>query len=128
MRDEMMESQPTTKELNTYRVLVLCAIVILLEGFDIQAAGVSATKLALAFNLALFGKGMFLGASAVGIFVSSVLGGFLANKYGRRRINCFDPHYLGIRNNGIVYDQDVFKTKSVVIDNKLRWAECQQLL
>jgi MFS transporter, AAHS family, 3-hydroxyphenylpropionic acid transporter len=86
MRDEMMEFQPTTKELSTYRVLVLCAIVILLEGFDIQAAGVSATKLALAFHLAPFGKGIFLGASAVGIFISSVLGGFLADKYGRRPI------------------------------------------
>jgi hypothetical protein len=64
----MTEFRPTTKELNTYRVLVLCAIVILLEGFAIQAAGVSATKLALAFKLAPFGKGIFLCASAVGIF------------------------------------------------------------
>jgi MFS transporter, AAHS family, 3-hydroxyphenylpropionic acid transporter len=81
-----MEIHQTTKELNTYRVLVLCAVVILLEGFDIQAAGVSATKLAMAFNLAPVGKGIFLGASAVGIFISSVLGGFLADKYGRRPI------------------------------------------
>jgi AAHS family 3-hydroxyphenylpropionic acid transporter len=82
----MMGFQQTTKELNTYRVLVLCAIVILLEGFDIQAAGVSAPKLTLAFNLDPFGKGMFLGASAVGIFIASILGGFLADKYGRKPI------------------------------------------
>jgi MFS transporter, AAHS family, 3-hydroxyphenylpropionic acid transporter len=82
----MMAFQQTTKELNTYRVLILCAIVILLEGFDIQAAGVSATRLTLAFQLAPFGKGIFLGASAVGIFISSLLGGFLADKYGRRPI------------------------------------------
>jgi MFS transporter, AAHS family, 3-hydroxyphenylpropionic acid transporter len=85
-RDEMMDFQQTTKELNTYRVLVLCAIVILLEGFDIQAAGVSATKLTVAFNLAPFAKGIFLGASAVGIFISSVIGGILADRYGRRPI------------------------------------------
>jgi MFS transporter, AAHS family, 3-hydroxyphenylpropionic acid transporter len=78
--------QQTVKELNTIRVLFLCAIVILLEGYDIQAAGVSATKLALAFNLAPLGKGMFLGASAVGIFMSAVLGGFLADKLGRRPV------------------------------------------
>jgi MFS transporter, AAHS family, 3-hydroxyphenylpropionic acid transporter len=71
---------------NTFRVLVLCAIVILLEGFDIQAAGVSATKLAMAFNLAPLGKGLFLGASAVGIFMSAILGGFLADKFGRRPV------------------------------------------
>lgn len=86
MKGEMMEVQPSTKELHTYRVLVLCAIVILLEGFDIQAAGVSAPKLTLAFQLAPFGKGIFLGASAVGIFISSVLGGFFADKYGRKPI------------------------------------------
>jgi MFS transporter, AAHS family, 3-hydroxyphenylpropionic acid transporter len=50
-----MEVQQTTKELNTFRVLPLCAIVILLECFDIQAAGVSATKLALALFLAILG-------------------------------------------------------------------------
>jgi AAHS family 3-hydroxyphenylpropionic acid transporter len=32
------------------------------------------------------GKGMFLGASAVGIFISAVLGGFLADKFGRRPV------------------------------------------
>jgi len=86
VRKKMMEFRQTAKELNTYRVLILCAIVILLEGFDIQAAGVSATKLALAFKLAPFGKGIFLGASAVGIFIASLLGGFLADKYGRKPI------------------------------------------
>jgi MFS transporter, AAHS family, 3-hydroxyphenylpropionic acid transporter len=82
----MADLRQTTKELNTFRVLVLCAIVILLEGFDIQAAGVSATKITLAFQLAPFGKGLFLGASAVGIFIASVAGGFLADKYGRKPI------------------------------------------
>jgi hypothetical protein len=41
-----MEISRNAKELKTCRVLILCAIVILLEGFDIQVAGVSATKLA----------------------------------------------------------------------------------
>jgi len=86
MKGEMIELRQTTKELHTFRVLVLCAIVILLEGFDIQAAGVSATKLTMAFQLAPFGKGIFLGASAVGIFLASILGGFLADKYGRKPI------------------------------------------
>ena len=70
----------------TYRVLVLCGIIILLEGFDIQAAGVSATKLTLAFHLEPLGKGLFLGASSVGIFLSAMLGGFLADKFGRRLV------------------------------------------
>jgi MFS transporter, AAHS family, 3-hydroxyphenylpropionic acid transporter len=81
-----MNINQTTKELHTYRILLLCATVILLEGFDIQAAGVSAPKLSQAFNLAPLGKGLFLGASAVGIFLSAILGGFLADKFGRRPV------------------------------------------
>jgi AAHS family 3-hydroxyphenylpropionic acid transporter len=82
----MMNTQQTTKELNTYRVLVLCAVVILLEGFDIQAAGVSAPKLGPAFGLIPSQKGLFLGASAVGIFIAAALGGFMADKFGRRPV------------------------------------------
>jgi AAHS family 3-hydroxyphenylpropionic acid transporter len=81
-----MKTLQTTKELNTYRVLFLCAIVILLEGFDIQAAGVSAPKLSPAFGLNPSQLGLFLGASAVGIFLSAALGGFLADKFGRRPV------------------------------------------
>jgi MFS transporter, AAHS family, 3-hydroxyphenylpropionic acid transporter len=81
-----MNTNQTTKELQTYRILLLCAIVILLEGFDIQAAGVSAYKLSLAFNLTPMGKGLFLGASAVGIFLSAIMGGFIADKFGRRPV------------------------------------------
>jgi AAHS family 3-hydroxyphenylpropionic acid transporter len=81
-----MEIKPTTKELKTYRVLILCAIVILLEGFDIQIAGVSAPKLAPAFNLLPSQLGIFLASSAIGIFISAALGGIMADKYGRRPV------------------------------------------
>ena len=76
----------TTKELQTYRVIALCALVILLEGFDLQAAGVSLPRLAPAFHLLPAQLGLFLGSSAIGIFLSSALGGVLADKFGRRPV------------------------------------------
>jgi AAHS family 3-hydroxyphenylpropionic acid transporter len=74
------------RELGTFRVLALCALVILLEGFDLQAAGVSAPRLALEFRLAPAQTGWFLGASSLGIFLASALGGMLADRLGRRPV------------------------------------------
>jgi AAHS family 3-hydroxyphenylpropionic acid transporter len=61
-------------------------LVILLEGFDLQAAGVSAPRLAPAFHLTPVQLGWFLGASSVGIFLSSALGGMFADRFGRRPV------------------------------------------
>jgi AAHS family 3-hydroxyphenylpropionic acid transporter len=64
----------------------LCALVILLEGFDLQAAGVSAPRLAPEFHLAPAQIGGFLGASSLGIFLASAVGGILADRFGRRPV------------------------------------------
>jgi AAHS family 3-hydroxyphenylpropionic acid transporter len=76
----------STKDLHTVRVLVLCALVILLEGFDLQAAGVSAPRLAPYFHLLPGQLGLFLGASAVGVFLSAALGGIIADRFGRKPV------------------------------------------
>jgi AAHS family 3-hydroxyphenylpropionic acid transporter len=81
-----MEINRSTKELKTWRVLILCAIVILFEGFDIQIAGVSATKLGPYFRLSSGQLGIFLGASAIGIFIAAAFGGILADKFGRKPV------------------------------------------
>jgi len=73
-------------ELETVRVLVLSALVILLEGFDLQAAGVSAPRLASSFHLLPEQVGLFLVASAVGVFLAAVVGGLLADRFGRNLV------------------------------------------
>ena len=75
-----------TKDLQTVRVLILCALVILLEGFDLQVAGVSAPRLAPYFHLLPRQLGLFLTASAVGVFLSATLGGLLADRFGRKPV------------------------------------------
>jgi AAHS family 3-hydroxyphenylpropionic acid transporter len=74
------------RELGTIKVLVLCALVILLEGFDLQAAGVSAPRLGPEFHLLPVQMGWFLGSSSLGIFLASALGGVLADRLGRRPV------------------------------------------
>jgi AAHS family 3-hydroxyphenylpropionic acid transporter len=78
--------QPGVRELHTVRVWILCALVILLEGFDLQAAGVAAPRLAPAFHLSVVQLGWFLGSSSVGIFLASALGGMCADRFGRRPV------------------------------------------
>jgi AAHS family 3-hydroxyphenylpropionic acid transporter len=67
-------------------VLALCALVILLEGFDLQAAGVSAPRLGPELHLMPVQIGWFLGSSSLGIFLASALGGMLADRFGRRPV------------------------------------------
>ncbi len=86
----------TRQELHTVRVLVLCALVILLEGFDLQAAGVSAPRLAPYFHLLPSQVGLFLGASAIGVFLSAALGGVLADRVGRRPVLVVGVSLFGV--------------------------------
>jgi len=84
-----MDNTPKTAsmgDLHTLRVLILCALVILLEGFDLQAAGVSVPRLAHYFHLLPSQVGLFLGASAVGVFLSAVFGGIVADRFGRKPV------------------------------------------
>ena len=74
------------RDLQTVRVLILCALVILLEGFDLQAAGVSVPRLAPHFHLLPGQVGLFLMASAVGVFLSAALGGIVADRFGRKPV------------------------------------------
>jgi len=73
-------------ELKTIQVVVMCFLVIMLEGFDIQAAGVTMRKLATEFQLDKMQMGYFASSSAVGVLLFAAIGGILADRFGRKPV------------------------------------------
>lgn len=77
-----MSGRSTTSTLT----IVVCFIVAVLEGFDIQAAGVAAPGLARALGLSPDQLGMFFGASTLGMLVGAYLGGWSSDRIGRKPV------------------------------------------
>lgn len=68
------------------RTAALCFAAMILEGFDIQAMGLAAGDLATGLGLSRDLLGQALAASNIGLVFGAVLGGWLADVLGRRRI------------------------------------------
>lgn len=65
-------------------VLALCVAVAVIEGFDLQAAGVAAPLLMPAMRLAPQQVGLFFAAATFGLIAGALVGGRIADVYGRR--------------------------------------------
>lgn len=65
-------------------VVPLCFAVALLEGYDIQAIGVAAPKLIPALGLSPEQAGIAFGGGMAGLVVGALLGGWLADRMGRK--------------------------------------------
>jgi AAHS family 3-hydroxyphenylpropionic acid transporter len=66
--------------------VLLCFLVAVLEGFDIQAMGVAAPKLGAELKLAKDVLGEALAASNLGLVLGAILGGWLADRLGRKAV------------------------------------------
>jgi AAHS family 3-hydroxyphenylpropionic acid transporter len=66
------------------RTLVLCLLVAMVEGFDLQTAGVTAPKVAPEFAMDPTQVGWFFSSSTLGLLIGAVAGGRLSDRYGRK--------------------------------------------
>jgi AAHS family 3-hydroxyphenylpropionic acid transporter len=71
---------------NVAVTVALCFLVAVVEGFDIQALGVAAPKLAPQFNLSPKELGWIFAVSNVGLVFGATSGGWLADRVGRKPV------------------------------------------
>lgn len=64
----------------------LCYVTAVLEGLDLQAAGVAAPKLAPAMGLSPGDLGWFFSASTFGLLLGAMVGGRLSDRLGRKAV------------------------------------------
>ena len=66
--------------------IALCFLVAVVEGFDIQAIGVAAPRLAPQFGLSPGQMGWIFAISNIGLVIGASVGGWLADRVGRRPV------------------------------------------
>lgn len=66
--------------------LALCFALSVIEGFDLQSAGVAAPLMAPAFGLDPQAMGWVFGAAIIGLTMGAVVGGSLSDRYGRKAL------------------------------------------
>ncbi len=77
------EAAPPTSPLLS---IALCFIVALIEGVDLQAAGIAAPHIAMEFGLAPVQLGWFFSVGLIGLLPGALFGGWLADRLGRKRV------------------------------------------
>lgn len=74
----------------------LCLAIALLEGLDLQSAGVAAPRMAKEFGLSVAQMGWAFSAGAIGLLPGAALGGRLADRLGRKRVLMLSVALFGL--------------------------------
>lgn len=76
----------TSLNLQMARTISLCFLVALMEGLDLQAAGIAAQGMAAAFELDKLHMSWVFSAGIFGLLPGAFAGGWLADRIGRKRV------------------------------------------
>ncbi len=77
---------PSSSSSRLMLTIGLCFLVALMEGLDLQATGIAAGGIAQAFALDKMQMGWIFSAGILGLLPGALVGGMLADRYGRKRI------------------------------------------
>ncbi|WKN23405.1 3-(3-hydroxy-phenyl)propionate transporter MhpT [Azotobacter vinelandii] len=77
---------PGKESRRTHATIVLCFVVALLEGMDLQSAGIAAPGMAAQFGLTSTMMGAVFSASILGLLPGALGGGWLADRIGRKGV------------------------------------------
>jgi AAHS family 3-hydroxyphenylpropionic acid transporter len=86
----------STMDVTVRTTIILCVLVALCEGIDLQAAGVAASGIAAEFKPTPDQFGTFFSASTFGLFFGALLGGRLADSIGRKKVLVVSVALFGI--------------------------------
>jgi AAHS family 3-hydroxyphenylpropionic acid transporter len=76
----------TKRQFELVLTIALCFLVALMEGLDLQASGIAAQGIAAAFSLEKMHMGWVFSAGILGLLPGAFVGGWLADRVGRKRV------------------------------------------
>src|SRR5262245_29448935 len=74
----------------------LCILVAVLEGFELQTAGIAAPNIKLQMGLSATQLGWFFSSSTIGLLIGAIVGGRLADRLGRAPILIWSVGIFGL--------------------------------
>lgn len=97
----------TSLNLQMARTIGLCFLVALMEGLDLQAAGIAAQGMAAAFELDKLHMSWVFSAGIFGLLPGAFAGGWLADRIGRKRVLMASVGLFGVFSLAIALAWDI---------------------